>query len=173
MKIFLIGMPGAGKSTIGKKLSAKLMLPFVDLDKEIEKAEAQSVEDIFREKGEESFREIEAEKLRKTTTEQHSFIMATGGGTPCFHESIHFMKENGLVIFIDMPVDVLYNRVKNSPGRPLLALETPEGIKSRLQSLRDLRIDTYTQAHLTFAENNLSEDSLAHAIVAFKKGNQQ
>lgn len=171
MKIFLIGMPGAGKSTLGKKLSVKLMLPFIDLDKEIEKTEIQSVEDIFKEKGEDYFRNIEAMLLQRITTEQHSFILATGGGTPCFHNSLEHMKQHGLVIFLDMPIEVLYDRVKNSPGRPLLALETGEQIKKRLQALREARIGTYSQAHLTFSGNSFSEDSIAYAIMAFRKEN--
>ena len=156
MKIFLIGMPGAGKSTLGKDLADKLMMPFFDLDKEIEKREKRSVQDIFQDEGESYFRLVEAAMLRELNTIHHSFILATGGGTPCFHQSLPFMLEAGKVLFLDLSIETLFKRVKSSKDRPLLALQSDEEIKHRLETLRAERLSFYQQAHESISENDLS-----------------
>jgi shikimate kinase len=173
MKIFLVGMPGAGKSTLGKQLGEKLMLPFLDLDKEIQKKEQRTVPDIFREDGEEYFRKTESEILHDISTKQHSFVLATGGGTPCFYNSMEFMKTQGTVIFMDVDVETIFPRVKNSSDRPLLALESEEELKQRLAALRAKRLSHYEKAHLIFSGSSLSADAVAYSLVLIKKENQQ
>lgn len=165
-------MPGAGKSTLGKQLAEKMLLPFVDLDKEIEHQEGMTIQEIFREHGEEYFREIEARKLRAVSQRQHSFIMATGGGSPCFYQSIAFMKEQGIVLFMDVDIDAIYDRVKKSSDRPLLSLETDEELKDRLESLRSKRLSFYEQADLTFTGSSLLPEAVAYSLMLFKKENQ-
>ena len=169
MKIFLIGMPGAGKSTLGKQLAEKMLLTFIDLDKLIEDSEKSVIPELFRERGEEYFREVESRLLRERSTQQHSFVMATGGGAPCFHHSLEFMKEQGIVIFLDVHLDAIHARVKNSSDRPLLSLESEEELRQRLESLRDKRLPFYSQADLTFSGMDLSIDSMTTAIMLFKK----
>lgn len=172
MKIFLIGMPGAGKSTLGKELAEKLVLPFIDLDKQIETQEKTTIQELFRERGEEYFREVEAQQLREVSTRQHSFIMATGGGSPCFHQSLDFMKEQGIVIFMDVQAEVIQERVKKSSDRPLLSLESDEELKQRLENLRAKRLSFYEQAHLRFSGDDLRADTVARSIMLFKKEGQ-
>lgn len=173
MKIFLIGMPGAGKSTLGKQLAEKMLLPFIDLDKQIEKTENSTIPELFQDKGEAYFREVEAHQLREVSTQQHSFVMATGGGAPCFHRSIEFMKEQGIVIFMDVDIESIYPRVKKSSDRPLLSLESDEELKQRLQNLRSKRLPFYEKAHLTFSGIHLSADAVAYSLMLFKKENQE
>lgn len=170
MKIFLIGMPGSGKSTLGKVLADKLMLDFFDLDKEIEKSEGLSVQEIFHEKGEEYFRLKEREALLEVTAHHHSFIMATGGGAPCFHQSLDFMLANGKVLFLDVSLSTIFQRVQNSTDRPLLALQSNEAIMERLSKLREERLPVYGLAHYIIEEKNLSIGFVMDLLL--KKENQ-
>lgn len=173
MKIFLIGMPGAGKSTLGKQLAEKMVLPFIDLDKQIETREKTTIPELFRERGEEYFREVEAQQLREVSTHQHSFIMATGGGSPCFHHSLDFMKQQGIVVFMDVETEAIHQRVKKSSDRPLLSLESDEELKQRLENLRAKRLSFYKQAHLRFSGDDLQADTAARSIMLFKKEDQE
>jgi shikimate kinase len=168
MKIFLIGMPGVGKSTLGRQLADKLILPFIDLDIEIEREQQASISEIFREKGEDFFRQIEAQSLRKICDQQHSFVMATGGGTPCFHQSVDYMKGQGYVLFLDIDLAVIHDRIKNSSSRPLLAIESDFELKLRLESIRKKRIAFYEKAHITFTGEGLSAEAIAHAIMVLR-----
>ncbi len=165
MKVFLIGMPGSGKSTFGKLLADKMALSFIDLDQVITKAEQKSVADIFQEEGEVIFRQIEADQLRKSTGEHHSFVMACGGGTPCFHNSVDWMKEQGKVVFLDVNVNTLVERVKNSTDRPLLQLESGEDIYRRLEQLRKKRLPFYSQAHIIVSEMKISTEAIMESLL--------
>ena len=88
MKLYLIGLPGSGKSVLAKKISRSLRLPVFDLDECIEMQEGVKISEIFSAKGQEYFRTIEADALRKQS-ESKEFVMATGGGTPCFHNNTY------------------------------------------------------------------------------------
>ncbi len=88
MRIFLIGMPGAGKSTLGQQTAIALNLDFHDLDVLIVEKTGMEITEIFRERGEEYFRKIEAKILKEVVQDQDDFVMATGGGTPCFYQNI-------------------------------------------------------------------------------------
>jgi shikimate kinase len=111
MKIFLIGMPGSGKTTLGKRLAKEMLLPFVDLDKEIERREGKSVQQLFTENGEDYFRQVESKELIEWSASAKSFVMATGGGTPCFYEGIKVINQSGLSIFLDVPLTTLLSRL--------------------------------------------------------------
>jgi shikimate kinase len=171
MKIFLIGMPGAGKSTLGKILAEKLMMAFFDLDKEIEKREGLPVQEIFHEKGETYFRQAEQEILRDITKQHHSFIMATGGGAPCFHQSMDFMLAEGKVLFLNISLPTLFARVQNSTDRPLLALQSNDAVMERLSKLREQRLGIYQRAHYTLEEKDLNLAKVMDLLL--KTGNQQ
>ena len=149
MKIYLIGMPGSGKSTLGKQLAAELTMLFVDLDREIEKQEGKSVSSIFSEKGEEHFRLAESQVLREWAGSQQSFVMATGGGTPCFHRGMEILNQTGLTIFLDVSVQELVARVEKKSNRPLLKSSTQEELEKKLSDIRSGRIACYQQARIT------------------------
>jgi shikimate kinase len=156
MKIYLVGMPGSGKSTLGKQVANELLLPFVDLDKEIEQREQKSIPDIFTEKGEDYFRLIEAEVLRQYTSSNDSFILATGGGAPCFYDGISILNSTGLTIFLDVGVEELAQRVSKKTNRPLLQNDKDHDLSSKIAALLEKRRDVYKQAKLTIKNPTLA-----------------
>jgi len=150
MKIFLIGLMGSGKSFLGKKISKSIQLPFLDLDVEIEKQEGLSVSKIFSTKGKEYFRTIEAAALRKQG-EAKEFVMATGGGTPCFHDNMNFIKQAGTSIFLDTPMKEILKRL-NGPQkdrRPLLQVVLGDEVEQTLEKMLENRLPFYEKADFT------------------------
>lgn len=150
MKIFLIGLMGSGKSFLGKKIAQSIQLPFLDLDAEIEKQEGLSISKIFSTQGKEYFRTIEAAALRKHS-EVKEFVMATGGGTPCFHNNMSFINQIGTSIFLDTPMKEILERL-NSPQkklRPLLEGVSGDAIEQTLEKMLEIRLPFYEKANFT------------------------
>ncbi len=150
MKVFLVGMPGSGKSTIGKILSETLDWKFLDLDEIIIQQEKSTITDIFKTKGESFFRELEHKVLSDMVALDESFVLATGGGTPCFHDSMDLMNKNGLTVFLDTSLETIYSRISSAEHRPLLRGRDPE---TSLQELFEKRKGYYRQAKITHDEN--------------------
>jgi shikimate kinase len=148
MKIFLIGMPGSGKTTLGKRLAKEMLLPFVDLDKEIEKREGKSVQQLFAENGEDFFRQAESRELAEWAGSSKSFVMATGGGTPCFYEGIKVINQSGLSIFLETPLSTLLSRLEKKTDRPLLNAADIKEKNEKLASLLEKRNQFYNQANI-------------------------
>ena len=171
-KIFLVGMPGSGKSTIGKDLAHQLGLPFVDLDDELEKSSGSSIEEIFARDGEETFRILEKDQLEKSNNESSTFVIATGGGTPCFFDNIEVMKSSGLVVFFDVSPKILSQRLIDGKGvnqRPLLKGLDEDSIESELATKLELRLPFYNQAQLILTEGELSLVVVQSAIEDYYK----
>jgi shikimate kinase len=119
-KIFLIGFMGSGKSTTGKKLASHLTWSFMDLDEQIENLTGMKIPDIFSQKGELYFRQIESEVLLKTVSESKT-VISTGGGTPCYEDNMDFMLANGLTVYLKMtPARLKIRLLKSTDKRPLL-----------------------------------------------------
>ena len=156
MTVFLVGFMGSGKTTFGKKLAAKLMLPFVDLDQEVirhyqsQEEGVHSVKDIIGQNGMPFFRIIEGEALRLLNVENK--VISTGGGTPCHSENMYWMKERGIVVFLNVDEGVLFSRLKNTDRqeRPLLKDLDDEGLKHFINETLQERLPIYTQANITF-----------------------
>ena len=91
MRIALVGYMGSGKSTVGKLLSERMSIPFIDLDKVIETREGKTIAALFGEKGETYFRQLESNALIEILSQNTPFILATGGGTPCFLDHMHLL----------------------------------------------------------------------------------
>ena len=161
MKLFLIGLMGSGKSFLGKKISEALHLPFIDLDQEIEKEEGSSVSEIFAVKGEEHFRKLEAAVLRKSSNSTE-FVMATGGGAPCFHQNMDFIKKTGTSIFLNVPVSIIAKRLKGSEleQRPILQNSSTENVETMLITLLDKRLKFYSEADFTLSGEVSESDIL-------------
>jgi shikimate kinase len=121
MRIYLIGFMGCGKTTFGKKLANKLEYKFLDLDKKIEKLEKQSIANTFSEKGEEYFRQLEADVLRSTILYKNA-VISCGGGTPCLHNNMQWMNSRGITIYLKTSAEHLTGRLKTrKEKRPLIA----------------------------------------------------
>ena len=132
MNIYLIGMPGSGKSTLGQRLAERLKMPFIDLDHYIEEKSLLYIDEFFQMYGENKFREIETQSLKEVMDKEA--VIATGGGIVMKKENKALM--NGLVIYIDTPIEVIEKRLKSSYQRPLLEQTT-------LETLYDIRFLKY------------------------------
>lgn len=145
--LFLVGMPASGKSTLGKQIAQKWNAKFVDLDEEIVAFSQKAISEIFSQKGEEHFRKIEAEVLRKVSVEPCK-VIATGGGTPCFYQNIDYMLSVGKVVFLDTPLSVISERVLQTPSqRPMFAGKNTNEILVFLCKLYQERLPFYERAH--------------------------
>lgn len=166
MKIFLLGLPGSGKTTLGRKLAAELHLPFVDLDKEIEKTEGKPIREIFAEKKEDYFRKLESAELRKWSEKPGDFVMATGGGAPCFFDNIDVINKSGKSIFLDVPASEIVRRMSMGPieKRPLLAAGGKDGLKDSIEFLRSNRLSYYKQATITLSGPDISLQEMTDAV---------
>jgi shikimate kinase len=166
MKIFLIGMPGSGKTTTGKLLAEKLKLTFVDLDMEIEKSEGQSINQIFEKRKENYFREVESRILKKFCSSTENFIMSTGGGSPCFYDNMKQMNDSGKTIFLDVPAKEIANRLEktNLTERPLFSKLSLEQLKDKIEFLRSQRINFYKQANFVFEGKEISIEKIISKV---------
>lgn len=146
--IFLVGFMGSGKTTIGKKIARALKYEFSDLDQYIESVAAQSVSSLFEQQGEAHFRNLESECLHHYG-QRHGMVIATGGGTPCFHDNMDWMLEHGCCVYIHMPEGALYQRLCHaSPKRPLLAGKTDEELRAFIHDKLMERESYYQRSHV-------------------------
>jgi len=134
-KFIIIGMPGSGKSTMAKFLCSQTPLSFYDLDLEIENNERKKIKDIFRENGENYFREVETSTLKKIIEEKDNFILATGGGTPCFNDNMKFINKYGISIFLNTSLEILEERIARNNKRPLYNKGRAEQDQERILTL--------------------------------------
>ena len=166
MKIFLIGLPGSGKTTLGKRLATALQLPFIDLDKEIEITEGKQIREIFAEKKEEYFRKLESSELKKWCSKPEDYVMATGGGAPCFFDNIDVINSSGKSIFLDVPASEIVRRMSTGPieKRPLLAAGGKDGLKDSIEFLRTNRLTYYKQASIILSGAAITAEQMAEAL---------
>ena len=143
--IFLVGMPSSGKSTLGKKLARALNYRFVDLDKMIVRSEKMSINQIFAEKGEEYFRQIESALLKEIRANQW-LVVATGGGAPCFFDNMDFITQTGLSVFLNVPAAELAGRIlkHGQDDRPLLS--GVDQLEQELAKKYEVRLPHYSRA---------------------------
>lgn len=161
MKIFLIGFMGCGKTHWGKQLSQKLQIPFFDLDEMIVEREGKEITEIFAELGEEYFRMLEKDVLHLVTESHESFVMATGGGAPCFFNNIDYMKSRGTTVWINCSIDCLHNRlVKEKDKRPLIRSIPDDELKSYIIKKYSDRKIFYQQAHVILNEDDVTLEAL-------------
>lgn len=150
MKIVLIGYMGSGKSAVGKKLAAALGFPFKDMDAEIEKREGVSISNIFSKKGEIYFRKVENAVLKKILSQTGNLVLSTGGGTPCYADSMSFIaeRENVVAVYLKTPLDVLCTRLFHEKSkRPLIAhLKSEEELNDFIRKHLFERAFYYNQA---------------------------
>lgn len=164
MKIYLIGMPGSGKTYLGRKLANSLKLQFSDLDEVIEKREQQLIKNIIQEKGEDYFRQIEKETLHQTSL-KNNFVISCGGGTPVYFDNMEWMKKEGIVIWLNTPLSVISERIyKNITRRPLFMGLSKEDLNAKIDELIKKRNIFYKKAHISVEMKFQKTHSLSAVI---------
>lgn len=152
--LILLGFMGSGKSTLAKILSAKLSLPCIDTDLEIEKRLDKKIVDIFTENGEDFFRNYENRLLVELLQKNNVQIIAIGGGTPCYFNAMELINKKSLSVYLQLPYNVVKLRLKkNNNPRPLMQKLT----ESELETLFLQREKTYLQAQFIVNANQLPE----------------
>ncbi|MDB5230031.1 MAG: shikimate kinase [Chitinophagaceae bacterium] len=164
MKIFLIGLMGSGKSFWTKKLGKKLKTGAYDLDFLVESIEELSVKEIFEQKGEDYFRSAETKMLR-LFSQKKSFVLATGGGTPCFNDNMQWMNEQGITIWLDEDINLLAERLKPEKAhRPLIKDLDDGALEDFLSAKRKERLNFYEQATVHLKSSEISDAKFAAII---------
>ena len=156
-RIFLIGYMGAGKTTVGKVLSRQLGLSFIDLDHYIEGRYHKTVGQLFAERGEEAFRDVERRMLREVAMFE-DVLVSTGGGAPCFFDNMEFMNRAGKTVFLDVHPDVLFRRLRVAKQqRPILQGKEDDELKTFIIQALEKRAPFYHQAHYIFNADELED----------------
>lgn len=164
-RIFLIGYMGAGKTTLGRALAKELNIQFLDLDSYIEERLCKSVSQIFAEKGEAGFRDIERRMLHEAG-EFENVVISTGGGTPCFFDNIEYMNEQGTTVFLDVPVERLFIRLSIArKKRPLIMEKNDEELRSFIIEQLAKRLPHYSKAKQRFIADQLEDVKQIEASV--------
>lgn len=160
--LVLVGMMGAGKSSIGRRLADRLGMPFVDADTEIETAAGKSITEIFAEHGEDYFRDGERRVIARLL-EAGGMVLATGGGAFMSESTRLAIAERGISIWLKAALPVLMERVRRRSNRPLLKTEDPE---ATLRALIELRYPVYAQANVTVESRDAPHEVILDEIVA-------
>jgi shikimate kinase len=158
--IVLVGMPGSGKSAVGRRLSARLQLPFVDADEEIERAAGKPIMDIFREHGEAHFRDGERKVIARLLASPPQ-VLATGGGAFMLAETRDNIRRFGVSVWIKAELQLLLRRVSKRNTRPLLQGD-PEGA---LRTLMETRYPVYATADITVESRDLPHEAIVSEII--------
>ena len=147
MKYFIVGYMASGKSTFGKELAKDKGLPFLDLDESVEFREGRSISEIFAKEGEEYFWKREREILHEICNEADEFVLATGGGTPCFFDNMDYMNQAGTTVFLNTSPLVIVDRLKRQRAdRPLLAMYSDDELEFFVREHLESRLSFYLKA---------------------------
>ena len=168
-RIFLTGYMGSGKTTLGRALAADMRLEFIDLDHYIEKRYCKSIAQLFAERGEVGFREIERRMLHEVG-EFEDVIISTGGGTPCFFDNIEFMNAQGTTIYLDVPVERLFIRLCIARSkRPLIKDKDDEELRAFIIEQLEKRAPHYRKAQYSFRADRLEDTAqVKESVEAFR-----
>lgn len=166
-RIFLIGYMGAGKTTVGKVLSRQLELSFIDLDHYIEARFHKTVGQLFAEKGEEAFRDIERRMLREVAMFE-DVLVSTGGGAPCFFDNMEFMNGVGQTVYLKVSVDELANRLELcKTTRPVLKGRSGDELRAFIGESLEKREPFYRKATVVFdAEEMMTDQDVSNIAKA-------
>ena len=160
MLVFLIGMMGSGKTSVGNLLAKKLQVPLIDIDKEIEKDEKLSIKEIFEKKGENYFREIESKYLLR---KRKLAVVSCGGGIILNKKNREFLRASGYTIYLKSSIPTLEKRLLNENGRPLLS---NDNLKETLINIYSKRKTLYTSsANTTIITDRRSVKEVCELII--------
>jgi shikimate kinase len=159
--IVLVGMMGAGKTTVGRRLAAKLNRLFLDSDEEIEKAAHMTIPEIFEQRGEAEFRAGEARVIARVLKDP-DIILATGGGAFVSEETRALVNAEAISIWLKAEADILFERVSRRSNRPLLKTANP---RQTLEKLIAERYPIYADAHVTVLSRDVPQDVVAADVI--------
>lgn len=165
IRIFLTGYMGAGKTTLGKALARDLGVQFIDLDWYVEARQHKSICQLFAERGEEAFRQLERNMLHEVG-EFEDVVVATGGGTPCFFDNMDYMDAQGQTVFLDVDTDTLFRRLRVATlQRPILNGKTDEELRAFIGQALEGRRPQYEKARYRFDGSHLeSRTQIADSV---------
>ena len=156
-RIFLIGYMGAGKTTLGKAFARAMGLTFIDLDWYIEERFHKTIRELFTERGEDAFRDLERRMLHEVG-DFEDVVISVGGGTPCFFDNVDYMNSVGETVFLDVDIRVLFRRLKIAKQqRPLLDGKSDEELMLFIQEALQKRLPFYTRAKHIFNGEKLED----------------
>ena len=170
MKIFLIGFMGAGQSSIGRLLAEYLDIPFFDQDQVIESLSGSSVSTLFNDRGELWFREYEAAVIRDFEYPEN-FVFSTGGGCPCYHDTMTWINLHGQSIYLSAQAEVLVSRLRSTKeSRPLISSLSSADFERQIADRLALRVPFYQMATITVDMNagESTEAVFASVVTALK-----
>ena len=157
VRIFLTGYMGAGKTTLGKAFAHQMNIPFIDLDWYIEERFHKTVGELFAERGETGFRELERNVLHEVA-EFENVVISTGGGAPCFFDNMEFMNRMGKTVFLNVHPDVLFRRLRVAKQqRPILQGKQDDELKAFIVQALEKRAPFYRQAQYIFNADELED----------------
>ena len=170
VRIFLTGYMGAGKTTLGKAFARKLNIPFIDLDWYIEERFHKTVGELFTERGEAGFRELERNMLHEVA-EFENVVISTGGGAPCFYDNMEFMNETGSTVYLKVSVEELAKRLEICKStRPVLKGRSGDELVAFIAESLEKRTPHYMKASIVFdAEVMLTETDVHEISEALEK----
>lgn len=160
--LVLVGLMGAGKSSVGRLVAQQLGIPFVDTDAEIERVSRMTITELFATYGEQEFRALET-RVIKRLLRGGPRVVSTGGGAFINDNTRQHIKRGGLSVWLNADLDVLWERVNKRDTRPLLKTENP---KQTLENLMNARYPIYAEADLTVLSRDVSKEVMAKEVLA-------
>ncbi|ASS55465.1 shikimate kinase [Rhizobium leguminosarum] len=159
--LILVGLMGAGKSSVGRIVASQLAIPFIDSDLEIERVSRMTIAELFAAYGEQEFRALEA-RVVKRLLKSGPRVVSTGGGAFINDRTRKHIKKGGLSVWLKADLDVLWERVNKRDTRPLLKTENP---KQTLEGLMNARYPIYAQADITVLSRDVRKEIMADEVL--------
>jgi shikimate kinase len=168
LKVVLVGLPGSGKSTFGRQLAKEMGFPFLDLDQLIEERYQLKISEIFSMHGEGTFRDWESLVLQDILKQDRAYILASGGGTPCFNDNMDLINAQAISVYLDVPLGSISRRLQTSKAqqRPLFQGLDQGELTLKLKSLLVSREYFYSQAKIKLSGEDFSAELLLVELIS-------
>ncbi len=168
LKVVLVGLPGSGKSTFGRQLAKEMDFPFLDLDQLIEERYQLKISEIFSIHGEGIFRDWESLVLEEILKQDRAFVLASGGGTPCFNDNMDLINDQAISVYLDVPLGSISRRLQTSKAqqRPLFQGLDKGELTLKLKSLLVSRDHFYNQAKIKLSGEDFSAELLLAELIS-------